>query len=111
MRSPASSETARDIEPGLRISIHGNQSRLAQAHADLDLARRFAVRSTAAAESAGTPELLWQAAPARSGAERPGPVRPGDIFPGKQALAQIQRERSHFVGRIDASIATSCATS
>jgi len=92
-------ETARDVEPGLRASIYGNQSRLAQAHADLDLARRFAVRSTAAAESAGTPEPLWQAylrlAQVQSIRGQPDQA----IFFGKQALAQIERERSHFVGR------------
>jgi CHAT domain-containing protein/tetratricopeptide (TPR) repeat protein len=91
-------ETARDVEPGLRASIYGNQSRLAQAHGDLDLARQFAVRSTAAAESAGTPEPLWRAylqlAEVQSAQSRSDQA----IFFGKEALAQIQRERSHFVG-------------
>jgi CHAT domain-containing protein len=89
---------APDTEPGLRAAIYGNQSRLAQARADSDSARKFAVRAVAAAENTGTPEPLWRAYFQLASVLRAGQETSLAVFFGKQALEQIEGERSHFVG-------------
>ncbi|HEY0747373.1 MAG TPA: tetratricopeptide repeat protein, partial [Steroidobacteraceae bacterium] len=91
--------SAHDIEPGMRAAIDDNQSRLALRLADMDGARRFAVRAVAAAESAATPDLLSQAYLQLAEVQSLQGQSEQAIFFGKQALAQIQRERSHFVGQ------------
>jgi CHAT domain-containing protein/tetratricopeptide (TPR) repeat protein len=103
--APNCSETAKRIEqsqetaPDLRATIYDNESRLASARSDYASARHFAVRAVAAAESAATPEPMWQAYFRLATVLR----RDGDsslaVFLGKQALTQIETERSHFVGQ------------
>ncbi len=93
-------ETAHDVEPGLRASIiRQSKPAFARPMAIWTSPRQFAVRATAAAETAGTPEPLWQAylqlAEVQSAQGQPDQA----IFFGKQALAQVQLERSHFVGQ------------
>lgn len=91
-------ENARDTAPDLRAAIYENQSRLASARSDSAAARGFAVRAIAAAESTGTPEPLWQAYFQLARVLRERHETTLAVFFGKQALAQIERERSHFVG-------------
>jgi CHAT domain-containing protein/tetratricopeptide (TPR) repeat protein len=91
-------ERAPDTEPDLRAAIYANQSRLAAARLDSAAARSFGVRAVAAAESVGTPEPLWHAyfqlATVLRGRDETAPA----VFFGKEAIAQIEAERSHFVG-------------
>ena len=87
-----------DTEPGLRSAIYDNQSRLAAVRSDSPAARSFAVRAVAAAESSGTPEPLWQAYFQLASVLRGRDEAVLAIFFGKQAIAQIEGERSHFVG-------------
>jgi CHAT domain-containing protein/tetratricopeptide (TPR) repeat protein len=91
-------ETAHDTAPDLRSAIYDNESRLASARSDQNAARGFAVRAIAAAESTGTPEPLWQAYFQLARVLREGGETTLAVFFGKEALAQIERERSHFVG-------------
>jgi CHAT domain-containing protein len=91
-------EIARDSAPDLRAAIFGNQSRLASARSDSATARSFAIRAVAAAESAGTPGSLWQAYFQLAAVLREHDESALAVFFGKQALAQIESERSHFVG-------------
>jgi CHAT domain-containing protein/tetratricopeptide (TPR) repeat protein len=91
-------ERAHDTAPDLRAAIYDNQSRLASERSDGTAARSFAVRAVAAAESTGTPEPLWQAYFQLATVLRERQETALAIFFGKQALAQIERERSHFVG-------------
>ena len=91
-------ERTPDTAPDLRAAIYVNQSRLAAARADSVAARGFAVRAVAAAESVGTPEPLWQAYFQLASALRSHNETPLAIFFGKQAVAQIEGERRHFVG-------------
>jgi CHAT domain-containing protein len=89
---------APDTAPGLRAMIDDNQSRLASARGDDAEALRFAVRAVAAAESTSAPEPLWQAYFQLATVLRHDDQTPLAIFFGKQAVAQIERERSHFIG-------------
>ena len=91
-------DTVRDIEPELRAAVYGNQSRLKLAQGELQQARLLAVRGVAAAENAGTPEPLWLAYLQLARVQSAQGEVEQAIFFGKQAIAQIQRERSHFVG-------------
>ena len=91
-------EHAPDTAPELRAAIYGNQSRLAAARGDSSAARGFAVRAVAAAESVGTPEPLWQAYFQLATVMRSRNETPLAVFFGKETVAQIERERSHFVG-------------
>ena len=91
-------EHAHDTAPDLRAAIYDNESRLAGERSDRAAARSFAVRAIAAAESTGTPEPLWQAYFRLATVLRERDETTLAIFFGKQALAQIERERSHFVG-------------
>ncbi len=92
-------DVAHDTAPDLRAAIYDNESRLASARADLAAARRFAVRAVAAAESAGTPGSLWQAYFQLAMVLHERGENALAVFFGKQALAQIEAERSHFVGQ------------
>jgi CHAT domain-containing protein len=102
--TPNCAETARrlagspDMAPGLRAVIDDNQSRLAETRGDEARALEYAVRAVAAAESTATPEPLWQAYFLLAAVLRHQRETTLAIFFGKQALAQIERERSHFVG-------------
>ena len=91
-------DQAPDTAPDLRAAIYGNQSRLAAARGDSTAARSFAVHAVAAAESAGTPEPLWQAYFQLATVMRSRDETPLAVFFGKETVAQIERERSHFVG-------------
>jgi CHAT domain-containing protein len=91
-------EIARDSVPDLRAAVFGNQSRLASVRSDNATARSFAIRAVAAAESAGTPGSLWQAYFQLATVLREHDESTLAVFFGKQALAQIESERSHFVG-------------
>jgi CHAT domain-containing protein/tetratricopeptide (TPR) repeat protein len=91
-------EGAADTPPGLRAQIDDNQSRLAQARGDDAAALRYAVRAVAAAESTASPEPLWQAYFQLAAVLRREKQTALAIFFGKQAIAEIERERSHFVG-------------
>jgi CHAT domain-containing protein len=91
-------ERAPDTAPDLRAAIYDNRSRLALALSDSDAARSFAVRAVAAAESTGTPEPLRQAYFQLASVLRGRDETKLAIFFGKQALAQIELQRSHFVG-------------
>ncbi len=103
-QAPACLETAKRLErapdtaPDLRAAIYVNQSRLAAARSDSVAARSFAVRGVAAAESVSTPEPLWQAYFQLATILRGRDETPLAVFFGKQAVAQIEGERSHFVG-------------
>jgi CHAT domain-containing protein/tetratricopeptide (TPR) repeat protein len=99
-------EQAPDAAPDLRARVYDNQSRLAGALGDEAMARRFAVREVAAAETAATPEPLWQAYFRLATVLRKAGENTLAVLLGKQALAQIETERSYFVGqdrRFDAS--------
>lgn len=89
---------AGDSEPALRAAVYDNQSRLALARQDSVGADSLAVRGVAAAESTGTPEPLWQAYLQLAQVLRARDETELAIFFGKQSIAQIQRERSYFVG-------------
>jgi CHAT domain-containing protein len=91
-------ERSPDTAPDLRAAIYANQSRLAIARMDSAAARNFAVRAVAAAESVGTPEPLWQAYFQLARVLRSRDETPLAVFFGKETVAQIERERSHFVG-------------
>ena len=91
-------DRAPDSAPELRAAIYQNQSRLAAARSDEAMARHFAVRAVAAAETAATPEPLWQAYFRLATVLRQEGKSTLAVFLGKQALAQIETERSHFVG-------------
>jgi CHAT domain-containing protein/tetratricopeptide (TPR) repeat protein len=91
-------EHAPDTAPDLRAAIHDNQSRLAITRGDSAAARVYAVRAVAAAESTGMPEPLWQAYFQLAAVLRGRNETPLAIFFGKEALAQIESERSRFVG-------------
>jgi CHAT domain-containing protein len=90
--------SAPNTAPGLRALIDDNQSRLALARADDAAALRYAVSAVAAAESTATPEPLWQAYFQLAAVLRRQQQATLAIFFGKQAIAQIERERSHFIG-------------
>jgi CHAT domain-containing protein len=87
-----------DTAPDLRAAIYASQSRLAAARQDSVAARSFAVRAVAAAESVGTPQPLWQAYFQLARVLRSRDETPLAVFFGKESVAQIERERSHFVG-------------
>jgi CHAT domain-containing protein/tetratricopeptide (TPR) repeat protein len=89
---------APDTSPDLRAAVYGNQSRLATARSNGAEARSFAVRAVAAAESAGTPEPLWQAYFLLAAVLRIHDETPLAVFFGKEAVAQIELERSRLVG-------------
>jgi CHAT domain-containing protein len=91
-------EHSPDIAPDLRAAIYVNQSRLAAAGMESQGARSFAVRAVAAAESVGTPEPLWPAYLQLATVLRSRDETPLAVFFGKQAVTQIEVERSHFVG-------------
>jgi CHAT domain-containing protein/tetratricopeptide (TPR) repeat protein len=91
-------EGAADTAPALRALIDDNQSRLAQARGDDATAQRYAVRAVAAAESTAVPEPLWQAYFQLASVLHKQEQTALAIFFGKQAISQIERERSHFVG-------------
>jgi CHAT domain-containing protein len=91
-------DRAPDTAPDLRAAIYGNQSRLAGARGDSSTARSFAVHAVAAAESVGAPEPLWQAYFQLATVMRSRNEAPLAVFFGKETVAQIERERSHFVG-------------
>src|SRR5476649_460579 len=61
-------------------------------------AHSLAIRSVATAESIATPQALWQAYFQLAQVTRSEGNTALAIFFGKQAVAQIERERSHFVG-------------
>jgi CHAT domain-containing protein len=102
--APNCAESAQRVErahataPDLKAAIYDNQSRLAGERSDGAAARTFAVRAVAAAESTGTPEPLWQAYFQLATVLREREEAALAIFFGKEALTQIERERSHFVG-------------
>ena len=87
-----------DLDPSLRAAVYLNQSKLAQARGDLELARLNAIRGMAAAETSATPESLSQAYMQLAYVESSRGRTDLAVFLGKQALEQIQRERSFFVG-------------
>jgi len=89
---------APDASPDLRAAVYGNQSRLAAGHRDNAGARSFAVRAVAAAESAGTPEPLWQAYFQLAAVLRMRDETPLAVFFGKEAVAQIESQRRRLVG-------------
>jgi CHAT domain-containing protein/tetratricopeptide (TPR) repeat protein len=89
---------APDSQPDLRAEVYGNQSRLAAARLDTVAARRYAVRAVAAAETTGMPQPLSQAYYQLATVLHSRSETTLGIFFGKQAIAQIERERSHFVG-------------
>ena len=89
---------APDTSPDLRAAVYGNQSRLAAVRRNGAEARSFAVRAVAAAESAGTPEPLWQAYFQLATVLRGRDETSIAVFFGKEAVAQIERERRHLVG-------------
>jgi CHAT domain-containing protein/tetratricopeptide (TPR) repeat protein len=91
-------DQAENMVPDLRAAIFVTQSRLASARADDTAARHFAVRAVAAAESAATPEPLWQAYFRLATVLRGSGDNTLAVFLGKQALTQIETERSHFAG-------------
>jgi CHAT domain-containing protein len=103
--TPSCDEAARRVDrapdsaPELRAAIYGNESRLAGARADDAMALHFAVRAVAAAETAATPEPLWQAYFRLATVLRKDGRSALAVFLGKQALVQIEAERSHFVGQ------------
>jgi CHAT domain-containing protein/tetratricopeptide (TPR) repeat protein len=92
-------DQAADTAPDLRAAIFVTQSRLASARSDYAAARHFAVRAVAAAESAATPESLWRAYFRLATVLRKAGDNTLAVFIGKQALTQIQAERSHFAGQ------------
>ena len=87
-----------DTAPELRAAIYVNQSHLAAARADDAAARSLAVRAVAAAETFGTPESLWRAYFQLATVMRSRNEMLLAVFFGKETVAQIERERSHFVG-------------
>jgi CHAT domain-containing protein len=87
-----------DTAPELRAAIYVNQSRLAAARTDAAAARSLAVRAVAAAETFGTPDSLWRAYFQLATVMRSRNEMPLAVFFGKETVAQIERERSHFVG-------------
>ena len=87
-----------DLDPSLRAAVYLNQSKLAQSRGNLALARLQAIRGMAAAETAATPESLWRAYMQLGYVESSRGRTDLAVFLGKQALEQIQRERSFFVG-------------
>ena len=91
-------DSAREVEPSLRHAVYENQSLLAAALSQPDLANTYAVRALAAASALGTPDPLWRAdfGVARSLASRE--QRPLAVFFGKQAIDQIERLRGNFTG-------------
>ena len=91
-------ENEPDTAPELRAAIYVNQSRLAAARADGAAARSLAVRAVAAAETFGTPESLWRAYFQLATVMRSRNEMPLAVFFGKETVAQIELERSHFVG-------------
>ena len=91
-------DAARDTQPDLRALAYDNQSRLAAARNDLVAAQVLAVRGVAAAESAGTPEPLVQAYFQIAQVLRRQQQNAVAIFFGKQAIAEIERERRYFTG-------------
>jgi CHAT domain-containing protein/tetratricopeptide (TPR) repeat protein len=92
-------EQAPDAAPDLRAKVYDSQSRLAAALGDESAARRFAVREVAAAETAATPEPLWQAYFRLATVMRKEGENTLAVLLGKQALAQIETERRYFVGQ------------
>jgi CHAT domain-containing protein len=91
-------ERAPDSQPDLRAEVYGNQSRLAAARLDTVAARGYAVRAVAAAETTGMPQPLSQAYYQLATILHSRNETALGILFGKQAIAQIERERSHFVG-------------
>jgi CHAT domain-containing protein len=91
-------EHSPDTEPALRALIYDNQSRLAMAREDRAAARSLAIRGVAAAESIATPQALWQAYFQLAQVTRADGNTALAIFFGKQSVAQIERERSYFIG-------------
>ncbi|HEX3846112.1 MAG TPA: CHAT domain-containing protein [Steroidobacteraceae bacterium] len=102
--APSCADTARYLEraqgtpPALRAAIQVNLSRLALARADDAEAWRLAVRAVAAAEDTGAPEPLRQAYFQLATVLRSRGEAKLAIFFGKEALAQIENERSQFLG-------------
>lgn len=92
-------EQAPDAAPDLRAAVYDTQSRLAGARGDEGMAHRFAVREVAAAETAAIPEPLWQAYFRLATVLRKEGENRLAVLLGKQALAQIEIERSYFVGQ------------
>jgi CHAT domain-containing protein len=92
-------EQAPDAAPDLRAAVYDNQSRVAGARGDEAVARRFAVREVAAAETAATPEPLWQAYFRLATVLRKEGENTLAVLLGKQALAQVETERRYFVGQ------------
>jgi CHAT domain-containing protein/tetratricopeptide (TPR) repeat protein len=84
--------------PALRSAVEVNLSRLALSGADLAGARAHAVRAVAAAETSGTPESLWQGYLQLARVLRADAQAPAAIFFGKQAVAEIEKERRSLVG-------------
>jgi CHAT domain-containing protein len=91
-------DRGRDTEPSLRAAVYANQSRLAIGRQDASAARSLAVRAVAAAESTVTPNPLWEAYFQLAQVLRARDETALAIFFGKQAIAQIERQRSYFVG-------------
>ncbi|HEX4241081.1 MAG TPA: CHAT domain-containing protein [Steroidobacteraceae bacterium] len=91
-------ERAPDTPPALRAAILVNLSRLALGRSDGDEARRLAVRAVAAAEDTGAPDPLRQAYFQLATVLRGRGETKLAIFFGKEALTQIENERSHFLG-------------
>jgi CHAT domain-containing protein len=87
-----------DSQPDQRAAVYVSQSRLSFARQDLTAARNYAVLGVAAAETAGMPQPLWQAYYQLATVLRARSETALGVFFGKQAIAQIERERSHFVG-------------